>query len=367
MKIYNLDEDTLLDETEGSTHAEGMEGAAKTPVSLLQELYVKKGINPKYDLIQIEGAIHEPTFKYRVSVGELVAMGSGQSKKKAKHAAAKAVLDKIWGGHCSTLLENIGGGTLRTVTSPYDDGIPGNPVGNLQELCISHRWAPPSYVLEGENGLPHEREFVITCVVENHQEIGVGKSKKLAKRQAAYRMQMKLKDTPIELPNQGGLEDEDEIAQRASLRCGGLKENQSSKSSHGIKITQFHRSLRKLAGEKIAALQEVALKDPCLDYFQLLREISAEQKFDATYVDIEEKTHSGRYQCLLTMSLTPIAVVCGSGSSYEEAQKEAAFSALHYLKLMTKKMAPPPSAQVPASSSTDPATDSANEETNSSR
>jgi RISC-loading complex subunit TARBP2 len=110
--------------------------------------------------------------------------------------------------------------------------------------------------------------------------------------------------------------------------------------------------------------QEVALKDPCLDYFQLLREISAEQKFDATYVDIEEKTHSGRYQCLLTMSLTPIAVVCGSGSSYEEAQKEAAFSALHYLKLMTKKMAPPPSAQVPGSS-TDPATDSANEETNS--
>jgi hypothetical protein len=47
--------------------------------------------------------------------------------------------------------------------------------------------------------------------VENHQEIGVGKSKKLAKRQAAYRMQMKLKDTPIELPNQGGLEDEDEV------------------------------------------------------------------------------------------------------------------------------------------------------------
>ena len=107
------------------------QGAAKTPVSLLQELYVKKGINPKYDLIQIEGAIHEPTFKYRVSVGELVgkcllislmticssvsafylAMGSGQSKKKAKHAAAKAVLDKIWGGQCSTLLENLGGGS----------------------------------------------------------------------------------------------------------------------------------------------------------------------------------------------------------------------------------------------------------------
>ena len=107
----------------------------------------------------------------------------------------------------------------------------------------------------------------------------------------------------------------------------------------------------------VCLAQEVALKDPCLDYFKLLREISAEQKFDATYVDIEEKTHSGRYQCLLTMSLTPIAVVCGSGSSYEEAQKQAAFNALHYLKLMTKKMAP---AAQPGT-----ANDSANEETKS--
>ena len=102
---------------------------------------------------------------------------------------------------------------IPTITSPYDDGIPGNPVGNLQELCISHRWAPPSYLLNGENGLPHEREFVITCIVENYTEIGAGKSKKLAKRQAAYRMLMRVKDTPIESANQGvGLEDEDEVS-----------------------------------------------------------------------------------------------------------------------------------------------------------
>ena len=38
----------------------------KTPVSILQELYVRKGITPKYDLVLIEGTVHEPTFKYRV-------------------------------------------------------------------------------------------------------------------------------------------------------------------------------------------------------------------------------------------------------------------------------------------------------------
>lgn len=30
-------------------------GVPKTPVSLLQELYIRRGITPKYDLVQIEG------------------------------------------------------------------------------------------------------------------------------------------------------------------------------------------------------------------------------------------------------------------------------------------------------------------------
>ena len=38
-----------------------------------------------------------------------------------------------------------GGGRQQLVTSPYDDGIPGNPVGRLQELCISHRCVDPVF------------------------------------------------------------------------------------------------------------------------------------------------------------------------------------------------------------------------------
>lgn len=36
----------------------------KTPVSVLQELLSRRGITPKYELVQIEGAIHEPIFRY---------------------------------------------------------------------------------------------------------------------------------------------------------------------------------------------------------------------------------------------------------------------------------------------------------------
>ena len=31
---------------------------------------MRRGISPKYDLLQIEGAVHESTFVYRVTVGE---------------------------------------------------------------------------------------------------------------------------------------------------------------------------------------------------------------------------------------------------------------------------------------------------------
>ena len=50
--------------------------------------------------------------------------------------------------------------------SPYDDGIQGNPVGALQELCMSRKWSRPVYDLNHEEGLPHEKMFTFHCVIE---------------------------------------------------------------------------------------------------------------------------------------------------------------------------------------------------------
>lgn len=49
---------------------EGAGSAMKTPVSVLQELLSRRGITPTYDLVQIEGAIHQPTFRYRVAFAD---------------------------------------------------------------------------------------------------------------------------------------------------------------------------------------------------------------------------------------------------------------------------------------------------------
>ena len=49
----------------------------KTPISYLQELCTKKGFSPQYDLIANEGAVHEPTFVFKVTGGEFVGTGKG--------------------------------------------------------------------------------------------------------------------------------------------------------------------------------------------------------------------------------------------------------------------------------------------------
>lgn len=79
------------------------------------------------------------------------------------------------------------------------------------------------------------------------------------------------------------------------------------------------------------------MNDSDLNYVQFLQEIASEHQFEVTYVDIEEKTYSGRVQCLVQLSTLPVAVCQGSGTTSKDAQSNAARNALDYLKIMTKK------------------------------
>nr|CAD7424081.1 unnamed protein product [Timema monikensis] len=320
----------------------------KTPVSVLQELLSRRGTTPKYELVQIEGAIHEPTFRYRVTVSDVVAMGTGRSKKEAKHAAAKAILDKM-----IVSSQEEGGGIIGStnnipdvkseIVSPYDDKIPGNPIGMLQEICMSRRWPPPSYDLTSEEGLPHERLFTIQCTVFKQKETGTGKSKKLAKRQAANKMWEKLQDAQnVSSSVSPGLEDDDEISNsvpNVAARYADLKDSKIStlSTNHSHKVSQFHKNLKGSSGPKLSDLQTTTLNNLDFNFVQFLNEIASEQLFEVTYVDIEEKSINGKAQCLVQLSTLPVAVCYGCGISSKEAQSSAAQNALEYLKIMTKK------------------------------
>ena len=318
-------------------------GAPKTPVSLLQELYVRKGITPKYDLVQIEGAVHEPTFKYRVSVGDLIATGCGQSKKKAKHTAAKAMLDKLMTMNGSNpaaapkaaQVISLPKDIEAELMSPHDDGINGNPVGDLQEMCMNRRLPPPGYEVGLEKGAPHERCFVIVCTVGgNLKESGSGKSKKLAKRQAAHMMLQTLKSMPVDRDNEQSLAmiDEDDLAQGIARKQASLGANDA-----GDSFFRFHRDLKLTRGPQLAGLHDPDKLDQALEHPEdYLEKVGTEQDFFVTFVDVEEKSKDDKYHCFVQLSTNPVAVCFGVGTTPETAKMNSAANALQYLRIMTK-------------------------------
>ncbi|KOX67534.1 Interferon-inducible double stranded RNA-dependent protein kinase activator A [Melipona quadrifasciata] len=310
----------------------------KTPVSILQELLSRRGTTPKYELIQVEGAIHEPIFRYRVTVADVVvdpivsAMGTGKSKKEAKHAAARAVLDKLCRLNSETpdspLPNNLPDSENMQELSGYgEEKIITNPIGALQEMCMSRHWPPPKYTIENEEGLPHERQFTIVCSVLKYREVGQGKT-------YIFNNNM-FGSFPLHFTLHIVLQRNANV----SARYADLKGSKISTLTtiHSLKVSQFHKSLKSSTGVKLFELQNTCLNDGDVNLVQFLQEIASEQQFEVTYVDIEERSISGKCQCLVQLSTLPVAVCYGCGVTSKDAQASAAQNALEYLKIMTKK------------------------------
>jgi RISC-loading complex subunit TARBP2 len=315
----------------------------KTPISYLQELCTKRGITPQYDLIANEGAVHEPTFVFKVTGGEFIGTGKGPSKKKAKHNAALSILTQMMGlaNGQTQMVEDFS----PPIPQSPNDSMVGNPVGELQELTQKRLWPPPIYEFTSEQGPPHAREFICTARLWKLTETGVGKSKKLAKRNAAYAMLQLLKQG-MTIPQGEGEQPEDYDDEAIPLPNDGGKTYTNMKDGKRVptltpqasqKITQFYQTMKNAPGKSLAALHSKPLNSSTTNYCQMLQEIAEEQRFEVTYVDIQELSHSGQRQCLVQLSTMPVAVCHGLGTSTDDARAMAAHNSLQYLRIMTKK------------------------------
>lgn len=303
------------------------------PVGALQERFQSRGITPQYRVVQAEGASHAPTFAFQVILGDLTATGTGSSKKQAKHAAARAMLDKLDG----RVPAQDGQAPLPPVTDAANGpDAPGNTVGALQELCVKKGYPMPTYDLGAVGGQPHQRNFSIVCVVGKLREAGAGGSKKDAKREAAQKMIDKLKSM-----GPGGAlvsdvvsaEDEELMNKMANVKIETLNSDASQK------VAGFYRKLQSANGSKLVHLHRTSLKNRTSDYVTVLGDLGKEQKFEVTYVEVDEKTDDDQVQCLVQLSTLPVAVCYGTGTDAKVAHNDAARNALNYLKMMTKRSA----------------------------
>lgn len=96
------------------------------------------------------------------------AYGTGTSKEHARNSAALSLLDKL-------------------VSVKF---FGSNVIGQLQELCTAINWPLPKYVDEmaARTQMKNEFVFVVSCSVKRYKEFGQGRSKKMAKIFAAYKM-----------------------------------------------------------------------------------------------------------------------------------------------------------------------------------
>ncbi|XP_062972424.1 interferon-inducible double-stranded RNA-dependent protein kinase activator A isoform X2 [Elgaria multicarinata webbii] len=277
----------------------------KTPIQLLHEYGTKANLNPVYEFEKSEGQVHMPVFTYKVTIGDITATGEGPSKKVAKHRAAEAALNILKGNSniCISMPDHL-------IPEPFNQAQnQANPIGSLQ-LAIQKGWRLPEYSLAQETGPPHKREFTMTCRIETFVETGMGTSKRLAKRNAAEKLLDKFHNFSGDC---------------ISISLG-------NEQSHNLRCTWD--TLRNSNGEKIALLKRSPLSIPNTDYVQLLGEIAEEQGFNTTYLNIEELSVNGQFQCLAELSTNPITVCHGTGISWGNAHNDAAHNALQYLKIM---------------------------------
>ncbi|KAF1596486.1 RISC-loading complex subunit tarbp2, partial [Eudyptes moseleyi] len=239
----------------------------KTPISLLQEYGTRIGKTPGYDLLKAEGQAHQPNFTFRVTVGDISCTGGSPTPSASRPSPPLTPggegggvrggdgLGRVtWGG--SRLL-GLWRGTVRTRgLSPGWWGCPGgslkvgcgggSPGIPKKELVVQKGWRLPEYTVTQESGPAHRKEFTMTCRVERFVEIGSGTSKKLAKRNAAAKMLVRIHNVPME-PREGSeAEVEEDQFSMAGPRLEGLR---------GRAPGCTWDSLRNSAGEKIVQLR----------------------------------------------------------------------------------------------------------------
>ncbi|NXJ57077.1 TRBP2 protein, partial [Spizaetus tyrannus] len=239
----------------------------KTPISLLQEYGTRIGKTPGYDLLKAEGQAHQPNFTFRVTVGDISCTGGSLTPSASRLPPCLASLAPApAGGIAIPILEAAdpfsgwpclfrgwqllsGGSSPRfrggsvAMPSPDPPIFVSSPHGGV---VVQKGWRLPEYTVTQESGPAHRKEFTMTCRVERFVEIGSGTSKKLAKRNAAAKMLVRIGGVPME-PREGSeAEVEEDQWGGAGPRLEGLR---------GRAPGCTWDSLRGGAGEKIVQLR----------------------------------------------------------------------------------------------------------------
>ncbi|XP_043463092.1 RISC-loading complex subunit tarbp2-like [Leptopilina heterotoma] len=168
---------------------------AKTSIAILQEYAAKLPYElPNYIFIGdqvISG--NEHVFTIRVKYKSLSADGRGSTKQKAKHEAAQEML-RLLGTIPSTNRTNPIQSLPNSLNIVNNNSLQQsgqqeiNYIGLLQELCAKKGMILPKYEETNATGPHHQMNFTVKCKILDIEKNGYGKTKKIAKLEAAKKV-----------------------------------------------------------------------------------------------------------------------------------------------------------------------------------
>jgi len=332
------------------------------PVGALQERFHSNGTGPIFVMTQSEGMSHCPIFTFQVTAAGKTASGSGNSKKQAKHAAARALLDILDNREPSRVSalgagmalcpppipkapvstealvikqENVPVVKSEIVTEIIAPNI--NSIGQLQEHCVKMGLPMPTYILDGLDGQPHMRSFIMSVRVGSLSVSGESSTKKEAKKIAALKMLNQIINGSDDVQSEMFLSKTAENSIKAEIKPT-VTEIVKQENCHRPNIPKD----LKCELPQASALRQISLSSKAnLNCLSLFNELSKEQKFDFSFIDLDEKTDDDECQCVLELGTQPSIVFFGTGSDTRDANGTAARVALNYLKLRIAQIAPP--------------------------
>jgi double-stranded RNA-binding protein Staufen len=196
----------------------------KSAVSTVHDLAYQNGWTVNWFEESETGPAHAKVFSMKVTMGPYEVSGSGRSKKLAKQDAAQLLAAQVSGNEVADIMGLPGftgnaGQTSQAGNTSEDYGpqLPqaagqktisvgpsggDNPISMLDHVVKKHKLGEPQYITECENGPLALQRFDMKVKVNNMEASGLGRSKKVAKRNAAQAMldQLSRTQTGIQPP-----------------------------------------------------------------------------------------------------------------------------------------------------------------------
>lgn len=337
----------------------------KSPVSLVHERALKRGLLVSFEVVSEIGKPHIRTFRTKCTVGDNVTLGEGPSKKVSKRHAAEFMLEEL--NRLPPLIDAIQNRPLRVKRKPpatkkksrnlikvyieprseSEAAEEVNPVSRLVQIQQAKREKEPVYNLIEEKGAPRRREFIMEVTMGKNSAQGMGSSKKVAKRAAAEALLAQLGYSKPTQPTKPSIKtgesentetkarkvtflEDDQINETQPHPVGGtigrqlvpglllVDGGQESKLGSGPSVQIVAEELR---GQQQQNPASVSPKDQ-------LKYLSQLFNFSVEFNDFPKGAMNKEYLSLVTLSTDPPQVCHGNGPTKIASRNQAALKAL---------------------------------------